>query len=121
MGGITLIKLEGLDSCLGGLFVLMMMLQMPLLLRGHLQLWWPKIRQRCGMPSTVGVPGSPWRVLAAVLGLMCGALAWRKLASSLALHPAVDYFVRLVYLGIGEIIFLVLFDGWLLLQELRRR
>ncbi len=98
----------------------MIMLQVPLLLRGHLQLWWPKIRQRCGVPSAVGAPGSPWRVLFAVFGLMCGALTWRRLIYGFALHPVVDYFVKLVCLGVGEVVFLILFDGWLLFRELRK-
>jgi hypothetical protein len=100
------------------LLLIALALEAGFLFRSHLKLWGPRIRLKLqGSPE---MPDSLWRGLFFIGGVVCGVYAWVTLTSGLSLHPAIDCLGKLLSLGLGEILFLGLFDGWLLARELRR-
>jgi hypothetical protein len=106
------------DLCFRILFVTALALEAGFLFRSHLKLWGPRIRLKLqGSPE---MPDSLWRGLFFIGGVVCGVYAWVTLTNGLSLHPAIDYLGKLLSLGLGEMLFLGLFDGWLLVRELRR-
>jgi threonine/homoserine/homoserine lactone efflux protein len=89
------------------------------LLRGSTA-FWKRISQKLRAEPKVFDLNSRWRGLFFTCGVVIGLYTWVTLTRSLSLPPAVDYLGKLVSLGVGEILFLALFDGWLLVRALRR-
>jgi hypothetical protein len=101
------------------LYLIIPILGVGFLFRGLTALW-KGIGQKLGVERQLFDLDSRWRVLFLTCGVVIGLYTWVTLTRSLSLAPAVDYLGKLVSLGAGEILFLALFDGWLLVRELRR-
>lgn len=88
------------------------------LLKWHVERWVPKVRQVLGisreMPSM-----SAGRLLSWCAGMIVGVWLWVVLTRSVSLHPVADFLGKMVSLGVGEVVFLALYDGWLIVRERR--
>lgn len=96
------------------LYGVLPLVEVGLLLRGLGALW-----KRLGI-SDSEPKLRRWRGLLWIGGAVGGLYLWRAMAQLLSPNPLVDYLGKLVSLGLGVVLPVVLFDGWRFLRKLRR-
>jgi len=93
-------------------------LEIGFLLKWHVELLVPKVRHAFNVTRELPVM-SVGRALSCCTGMIVGVWLWVTLTRSSSLHPVADFLGKMVGLGLGEVVFLALYDGWLIVRERR--